>query len=482
MTEEQLKENAGLYSLGLLDERELGRFERALDELPQLRAYVAEMEDAVAGVTLTAPTAEVSPVVLDRIMDRIACGPHDGSRAQKWVSAMLKFPGGWAAAAALAVLLGIGFVRYERIHSALSRAEGERDAVVREMRNMVSILDGDGDGDGDGSGPGGVGESPDATGGATAGSASKLVQAAQRRSYRLLQNFERVNSELAAVRDREAERAVPNPGIARPLVVSMWDPNVPVEERENAQMLSETVSDIIGDQLEVAGEEGGDKETDSDEPDSKSGKAVPPAMSFDSWPEVEVTGDSLAPLWFTRDLPNGPQIRHKNFPVDRWNELGLTSYENGSFYDSDSNLLYTPSINGSDYLGARPPQGFDPTSGIIPPQVEIASAPDPVQPGVAPSVPLPKAFTLYDESTGEGSIILQNLPPRLDDQAYHLWLNDSPGQIPIEVGILPDLEGGDGRVFFELQPGLSPSGYILTSELRGAAPDAPIGDVILFGP
>lgn len=467
MTEKQLKEDAEAYALGLLDDRERARIEQSIEDLPGLQAYVSELEDAIAGVALTAPAEEVNPTVLGRVLEQI--GQNGESTWKRLARRALSLPGGWPAAAALALLFGVGAVRYEKAQDELVRAQGERDAVVREIRNMITVLEGS---DPRRGGAPGASE----LGNINTSVASKIVQAAQRKSYRLVQDLERVNQELASVRNREAERATAHPGVARPLVVSMWDPDVPIEERENANMLSEQVSDMIGDQLETAGEE------DPDETDAKESDAAESSMSFDSWPEVEVTGDSLAPLWFTRDLPNGPRIRHKDFPVEAWSDLGLTRYDNGTYYDPESDLLYSPSLNGTDYLGKRPPAGFDPQSGVMPEPVESVPAPQPIESEAAPEQPLPKAFTIYDETTGEGSIILQNLPARADETTYHLWLSDSQAEIPIEVGVLPDLDGGDGRVFFDLQPGLSPSGYILTAEPTGESPTAPGENVILHGP
>ena len=96
-----------------------------------------------------------------------------------------------------------------------------------------------------------------------------------------------------------------------------------------------------------------------------------------------------------------------------------------------------------------------------------------------------KAYTLYDETTGQGSIIVQNLPQLEAGSNYHLWLNDPRSDNPIPVGWLPnDLENGSGRVFFELETGFAPSGYALTVE--DFDPDAgvssPSDSVILHGP
>ena len=92
------------------------------------------------------------------------------------------------------------------------------------------------------------------------------------------------------------------------------------------------------------------------------------------------------------------------------------------------------------------------------------------------------AYTLFDETTGAGSIVLGNLPAAPEGRAYQLWLTDSGQQNPVSVGLLPELEGGSGRVFFDtLAPGFAPSGYFLTLE-SAAGSTQPSGERVLSGP
>jgi hypothetical protein len=89
---------------------------------------------------------------------------------------------------------------------------------------------------------------------------------------------------------------------------------------------------------------------------------------------------------------------------------------------------------------------------------------------------------LFDETTGSGSIIVGNLPSPEVGKAYQLWLTDPAQAAPVSVGLLPTLEGGSGRVFFDTQaPGFAPGGYFLTVE-SGTGAQQPTGERILSGP
>ncbi len=98
------------------------------------------------------------------------------------------------------------------------------------------------------------------------------------------------------------------------------------------------------------------------------------------------------------------------------------------------------------------------------------------------TTPPVRGYPIFDETTGSGSIILQNLPAAADGQSYQLWITDPASPQPVSVGIIPSLEEGGGRVWFDLGgPGVAPSGYLLTLE-PGAGSKSPTGRVVLQGP
>ena len=129
-------------------------------------------------------------------------------------------------------------------------------------------------------------------------------------------------------------------------------------------------------------------------------------------------------------------------------------------------------------------------------QVEVVQAPDlkphsvleqdPALPDVPLEIPpapaTMAAYTIYDETTGQGSILVQNLPAADDGSHYQLWMVDSLESQAVNVGALPELESGGGHIFFELgEGGYSPNQFFLTQE-SAAGSDTPTGDPVLSGP
>ena len=102
----------------------------------------------------------------------------------------------------------------------------------------------------------------------------------------------------------------------------------------------------------------------------------------------------------------------------------------------------------------------------------------------APAVRSPDeltAFALYDETTGEGSILVHNLPSPEDNHTYQLWMVDSLNGNPVSVGLLPVPETGTDPVFFKMENALSPSEFFITNEPDGGSP-RPTGELLLSGP
>ena len=126
------------------------------------------------------------------------------------------------------------------------------------------------------------------------------------------------------------------------------------------------------------------------------------------------------------------------------------------------------------------------TTGANPEQ-DLAPSPspdeDPGSPAIGSEPQRPaSAYTIYDETTGNGSILVQNLPPAEQGTRYQLWMIDSLDPQPVNVGGLPELENGGGQVFFELgEGGYSPSQFFLTQEAEDGS-DVPAGKPVLFGP
>lgn len=64
------------------------------------------------------------------------------------------------------------------------------------------------------------------------------------------------------------------------------------------------------------------------------------------WP-----GDGIA------NLDDGATLRHRNFPEEHWQDLGLLRSEDGSYYDPGSGLIWTPDPEGRGFVGRRAAEG-----------------------------------------------------------------------------------------------------------------------------
>ncbi|MEM7386592.1 MAG: anti-sigma factor, partial [Verrucomicrobiota bacterium] len=198
-------------------------------------------------------------------------------------------------------------------------------------------------------------------------------------------------------------------------------------------------------------------------------------------------------------LSRGQQARYPDFPVADYEDFDFLKVGEQSFFDEDSWVLWEPSEDGQSYLGRLAPDDFDPEAqeAFAGPSAEEILHPEPLPSGFSEEVDGPAAdqdpsgelaeaavsgYALFDETTSEGSLILQNLPAPAEDKAYQLWFDDPKVDQPLNLGMLPALEEGAGRVFFELETsGFSPVGYRITEEPMDGS-SLPQGRVVLEGP
>lgn len=313
-----------------------------------------------------------------------------------------------------------------------------------------------------------------ADGSSTAGSPEKRGRVSPRGQFRTLpgvsdypvgDNVDQLRDELRRLSNSHAARFQAAPGLARMVVVEMTGPDAQGRSRPSSMLTPERVSDIMAAGLS------GDRPPESD---PLSGDKPPMRVRPGSRPSEIILEDGLGPLGFL-DLPEEVTLRHNAFPVKDWENAGLVKSPDGRFYDPAGHILWEAGTGGQ-YLGRRVPEDFDASRFAT-------AAPRPADPAPAPPEPSPAvAYTLFDETTGAGSIVLGNLPPAPEGRAYQLWLTDPAQQNPVSVGLLPALDGGFGRVFFDtLAPGFAPSGYFLTLEPASGSP-RPGGERILSGP
>lgn len=99
---------------------------------------------------------------------------------------------------------------------------------------------------------------------------------------------------------------------------------------------------------------------------------------------------------------------------------------------------------------------------------------------VQPSSPV--GFAVWDQGSRTGSLSLRDVPALEQGQTYQLWGEDSVTGTPFSIGLLPPMQGGTGRVFFDLSNGdPAPSRLYVTTEPQGGS-SLPTGQVVIESP
>lgn len=293
-------------------------------------------------------------------------------------------------------------------------------------------------------------------------------------------NFGAVAAESIVVPDRaELQRKLdelqrlsdahfqPVPGLARTVVMELQTPGSKPTTPVRTSTLSAEVAEII-----AAGIDKG-----------RAGNKPPLSLSGN---DKARPGDEII---ITEGMPNmsglalqpDTTLLHKDFPADSWQQWeGLHLLKDGSYFDELNNILWKPVPGeGRRYSGRTPQEPIQLEEQAAP--REAGAPAHPVSPVNEAPPGEPLIWSIYDESRGEGRLVVSDLPPAPEGKAYQLWFEDARSPTPISAGLLPSLENGSGQVWFDLTPGVSPVNYRLTLEpAEGSA--APRGPVILTGP
>ncbi len=425
-------------------------------------------QEDIALLMLTAPDAGSPPRrILEGALDKLALHPQ--KKARRWnVSSMA----GWGVAASLAV----AWVSREVLPAGHWWHFSSDSANTKEKRKSPS--------DGGSSENGRNGAELVLDGGNSQKQPLKPKVGSLLTSQKILPvgdaNVLRprslVNTESSG---KDASQALTQGTLSRTVVVEMFDPSNPGQkQRRQTAALTDRVADSI-----AAG---------VPQPDPASTEKTPLVLSGGdgSW-NGEVLIEKGLPNTGMLSLTPGTQIRHKDFPVDSASQYrGLKGLGDGWFFDQFSNLLWGPTGQGREYIGEAPPEGFDAETFVPPGKIALPRPkpqPEPVPDAdadadAATENAAVRAYPIFDETTGTGSIILQNLPPAPEGHTYQLWATDESGGNAGSIGLLPPPQAGGDRVWFDLgQPGPAPRGYLLTVE-PSTGSKVPSGRIVLQGP
>ncbi len=349
-------ETAAWRAFGMHDADEASAFDETVRQDPELTKVVREMNELTAAVAVVS-SLPVAPRAgeMDRLRARLGFPGHH--RQRHWVAWS-----GWAAAAALALLLVIQkqtTVSKSPVIAQSSEASATSKAVMPEesapLGNSVepTVI---------------MPVEPQVV--AANESAPVRVE-----TKRLIQEIEVLRGQLANFQKRDRERFSPVPGVAWPIVMTMRPPGSQAEGDPNASSLNTVLGDALAGRETLIG-----------------GKLSTPDQ--------------------------GPDL-----PIDE--------------------SLVTEDI-----------------------------------------VPVPNAIPIYDAARDAGTLVVGNLPPLGENEAYNLWVRTTDAANPVHVGRLPATfaAGADALDFSLGSIGIVPSGFILTKDADGTSASPGSGNTILQGP
>ena len=126
----------------------------------------------------------------------------------------------------------------------------------------------------------------------------------------------------------------------------------------------------------------------------------------------------------------------------------------------------------------------------VAPGIDANSNPSTVAPTTPPtaapdaSVAQPYAWSVFDETEGQGYLNLYNLPVVPADQALQLWVKSADSADYRPVGEVPaQFYGSSGSLYYKLPDSTAtPTDILITREPRNPAATKPTGPRILHGP
>lgn len=199
-------------------------------------------------------------------------------------------------------------------------------------------------------------------------------------------------------------------------------------------------------------------------------------------------------------LPEGYYYRHKRFPAEEWEVLGLMRDADQRFYDPSGGLIWSadPAQPGT-YVSTEPEPGQDLSGFVAAQSGNIAVQQMPAR----EAQPQPSVMAVTDPNTGEGRLLIshpETLQPKVAGQQPVIWIgikgaNGQPQWLPVGGLTLPPPTPQQNQ----LQPGapspqrfaaaappppnqtLGTSGTVQTLSLNGATTNALLNSGAVIG-
>ncbi len=127
--------------------------------------------------------------------------------------------------------------------------------------------------------------------------------------------------------------------------------------------------------------------------------------------------------WLPGGLPlpeDGGVIRHRNFPEQAWQELGLSRSSNGEYYDAASSTVWSADPEGRGFIGKKIAAEDD--------VARFTKEPDQEAPPKK-SRPAPEGFIIENPVDNRTEIFVENVPPLPEGRQFVVRVTDAAGTI-----------------------------------------------------
>lgn len=204
-------------------------------------------------------------------------------------------------------------------------------------------------------------------------------------------------------------------------------------------------------------------------------EALRSALEFDSTSPPDPAELVIERGWLPGGLPlaaDGAIIRHRNFPEQAWQEMGLLRSKQGEYLDATAQTLWSAAPDGRGFIGRKITVAEDLS--------RFKTSPDPGGAQTAQPKSAPEGFIIESGDDNKVEVVIDQVPALEAGSQHLIIITDSSGHtrtlpvpppnplplLPIEKPVTDHVESAVGQAV-ALEN--SPDGYLLSTAV--SAPD-----------
>jgi hypothetical protein len=131
---------------------------------------------------------------------------------------------------------------------------------------------------------------------------------------------------------------------------------------------------------------------------------------------------------------NGDAIRHRHFPEQSWQELGLKRSENGDYFDPATQVVWTPDPDNRGFLGRKITDDDDPA------RFKPASESHPPPPDKPRTIP--EGFVIENPAEKSTEVVIDEMPPPAEGtERFVVWTDTLHATTTVPLSELPAPDG-----------------------------------------